>query len=65
MKNVTRPRPASASPPPCASSKSSAKSKVPVRLQSITMPIRKKTSPALVIQKAFTAARAASGRWYQ
>ena len=41
MKNVTRPRPASASPPPWASSKSSEKSKVPVRLQSITMPIRK------------------------
>jgi len=65
MKAITRPRPVRASLPPWAISNSSEKSKVPVRLHSITMPIRKPTSPALVTQNAFTAARAASGRWYQ
>jgi hypothetical protein len=41
------------------------KSKVPVWRHSSTMPMSRPTSPALVVQKAFTAARAASGRWYQ
>ena len=41
------------------------KSKVPVADQSMTMPATKPRSPSLVIQNAFTAARAAAGRSYQ
>ena len=41
------------------------KSNVPVADQSITMPATKPRSPSFVIQNAFTAARAASGRSYQ
>ncbi len=41
------------------------KSKVPVADHSMTMPATKPRSPSLVIQNAFTAARAAAGRSYQ
>ena len=41
------------------------KSNVPAWRQRSTMPINSPTSPAFVTQKALTAARAASGRWYQ
>ena len=44
---------------------SSVMSNVPATRYSMTIPINMPTSPALVIQNAFTAARAADGRWYQ
>ena len=51
--------------PAWAAWKSGQKSKVPVAAHSITMPATNPRSPSLVIQKAFTAARAADGRSYQ
>ena len=44
---------------------SAQKSNVPVTDHSMTMPATKPRSPSLVIQNAFTAARAAAGRSYQ
>jgi hypothetical protein len=51
--------------PVSAICKRSRKSKVPVCRHRRTIPMRRPTSAALVIQKALTAARAASGRVYQ
>ena len=65
MQKVMTPSPASGIAPASASWSSWRKSKVPVSLQSSTMPISMPTSPALVIQKALTAALAASGLVYQ
>ena len=48
-----------------ASRNSSQKSNVPAAAHSMTMPATKPRSPSLVIQNAFTAARAAAGRSYQ
>ena len=62
MQNVMIERPATGIALDAASERSSVKSNVPVRRHSMTIPISKPTSPALVIQNAFTAARAADGR---
>ncbi len=59
------PSPSIASACSCAFAKSSPKSNVPVADHKSTMPITNPTSPSFVIQNAFTAARAAAGRWYQ
>ena len=62
---MTSDRPWSGSVLRLAIRNSSQKSKVPAVAHSITMPATKPRSPSLVIQKAFTAARAADGRSYQ
>ena len=59
------PSPSIASACSCAFAKSAWNSKVPVAAQSMTIPMTNPRSPSLVIQKAFTAARAADGRAYQ
>jgi len=59
------PRPAAGSVRSAAIRKRAPNSKVPVDAHSMTMPTTKPRSPSLVIQKAFTAARAADGRSYQ
>ena len=64
MQNVIRESPASGSAPFSTSTRSSARSNVPDWRHSSTIPTSSPTSPALVIQNALTAARAASGLWY-
>ncbi len=62
MQKVTIESPASGMALVAASERSSVRSNVPVTCHSITIPTRRPTSPALVIQNAFTAARAADSR---
>ena len=58
-------RPASGIAPASAIPRKATRSNVPVARWSRTMPMRRPTSPAFVVQNALSAARAASGLRYQ
>ncbi len=61
MQKVMTDSPATGSAPAATIARMSVRSNVPDCFQSSTMPINSPMSPAFVVQKAFTAARAASG----
>ena len=65
MQNVMTDRPTADISPLATISRISLRSNVPECCHNMTMPISRPTSPAFVVQKALTAARAASGFWYQ
>ena len=65
MQKVMSDRPATGRAPLATIARMSVRSKVPACRHNSTMPIRRPTSPAFVIQNAFTAATDASGFQYQ